>query len=147
MASGLGGLVSPTPAVTQAPVSLVVSSASSTTLPSITTVASSLAKTQQVASTPSVLPTTPLPPMSVLAGQSGLGHQLPLPQMLMNNTGHMFSVSPTTTSLNSAITTNGNGKGRTVIHVRGIDVVMQSKIDFKTLTRLVTIRGKWLGHL
>ncbi|XP_072028497.1 uncharacterized protein [Amphiura filiformis] len=108
LASGLSSLMSPPPAVTQAPVSLVMSS-SSTSLPSITTVASSLAKSQ-VATTPSMLPTTPLPPMSVLAGQSALGHQLPLPQMLMNNTGHVYSVSPTTPTLptlNSSLTTNG----------------------------------------
>ena len=59
----------------------------------LTTSVSALNKQYTTSSPSSTAATTPLPSMSVLASQTGLG-QLPLPQMLMNATGQVLSVTP-----------------------------------------------------
>ncbi|XP_071812714.1 uncharacterized protein [Apostichopus japonicus] len=53
--------------------------------------------------TPTTPASTPLPPVSVLTGQAGLG-QLPVPHMLLNSAGQVLSLATTSTGTTTAKT-------------------------------------------
>ncbi|XP_071803423.1 uncharacterized protein [Asterias amurensis] len=80
-------------------------------LSGLTTSVSALNKQYTTSSPSSTAATTPLPSMSVLASQTGLG-QLPLPQMLMNATGQVLSVTPPSGGYTSTSTQGLNSSAR-----------------------------------
>ncbi|PIK53218.1 putative POU domain, class 6, transcription factor 1 isoform X2 [Apostichopus japonicus] len=57
--------------------------------------------------TPTTPASTPLPPVSVLTGQAGLG-QLPVPHMLLNSAGQCVVISTGTTTAKTATTTDAS---------------------------------------